>query len=386
LLITNSLPRRLTSWDPGWFFRDLIDARTFMWCSFHYWEPFSLRYSGLRIFPIRKVRSVVKVVGIVGVCAQERRRYARRLAAAHRWPIVEALRSVPPSRLAESLSAAVAGGALAPTLLFDAGDRWDAPELIGALGEGGTAGDDAARLAQLVAVVDVAHLFDDLEAGPRGERLVQDIEFASTVVLVNWQPLATSDLSMVMALVNHLAPHARLRPDQPAANLDLDLGAVRREQDGAGWTKLINGTFTPYMTDPRVGGFVYENVRPFHAGRLADGLEGDIGHGRYGRLVRSAGFCALASRPGRVAQWSQVGPIVGIEPLPLPDFSPLGASPPLAVGQELAVIGLDLDRPGLTRALDVCVLTDRELAEGPLAWMAYRDPLPEWDSVEVRRE
>jgi hypothetical protein len=329
---------------------------------------------------------VVNVVGIVGVCAQERRGYIRRLARAHRWPIVEALRSVPPSRLGESLNAAAAGGALAPTLLFDAADRWEAPELIGALGQGATADDGAARLAQLVAVVDVAHLFDDLEAC--GERLVQDLEFASTVVLVNWQPLATADLSLVMALVNHLGPQARLRLDQPAANLDLDLGVVEREQDAAGWIRLINREFAPYMTDPRVSGFVYENLRPFHAGRLADALDGDIGHGRYGRLVRSAGFSSLASRPGRLAQWSQVGSAVGLEPLPLPgaDLPPHRARPPLAIGQELAVIGVDLDRPGLTAALDACVLTDRELAEGPLAWLAYADPLPVWDSAEVWQE
>jgi G3E family GTPase len=276
-------------------------------------------------------------------------------------------------------------------VLFDAGNRWEATEIIGALAsEAGESG--VARLAQLVAVVDVAHFFDDLEAPfwdaedegratigatTRAERLVQDIEFASTAVLVNWQSLSTSELSTIMALVNHLGPHARLRLDQPAANLELDLGSIRREQDRAGWMGLINGEFTPYMTDPRVSGFVYEHVRPFHAGRLAAALDGDIGHRRYGRLVRSAGFCSLASRPGRLAQWSQAGAVVGFAPLPVP----APASPPLAIGQELALMGLDLDRPGLTDALDACVLTDEELAEGPLAWMAYEDSLPEWDSA-----
>lgn len=341
---------------------------------------------------------MVNIVAVLGVCGQERRRYARRLAYSHRWPILEALRSVPPSRLGETLSAAVAGGALASTVLFDAGGRWDAPELVGALG--GTAHDGGARLTQLVAVVDVAHLFDDL-ANPtddgadcgeaslsRAERLVQDLEFASTVVLVNWQPLSTADLSMVMALVNHLSPRARLRLDQPASNLQLDLSIIAKEQDAAGWMALINGEFIPYMTDPRVSGFVYENVRPFHAARLHSVLDGDIGHGRYGRLVRSAGFCSLASRPGRLAHWSQVGAVVGLEPLSQadPESSPASASTPLAIGQELAIIGLDLDRPGLTAALDACALTDEELAEGPLSWMAYDDPLPEWRNAATRRE
>ncbi|MEA5456383.1 GTP-binding protein [Sinomonas sp. JGH33] len=329
---------------------------------------------------------MVSIVAVVGVCAQERRGYARRLAAANRWPVVEALRSVPAGRLAETLATAIGNGPQCEAAVFDAAGRWDAVELIGAL-----AGDEAdghgaaggARLAQLVAVVDVAHFFDDLAdddgaeegASTAAERLVHGIEFASTVVLVNWEPLPTPDLSTLMALVNHLAPRARLRLDQPAANLELELGSVGREQDGAGWMRLINRDFVPYMTDSRVSGFVYEQMRPFHAGRLAEALDGDIGHGRFGRLVRSAGFCSLASRPGILAQWEQVGGVIGLEPLPA-----TGDGGMLAIGQELAVVGLDLDRDGLTSALDACALTDRELAEGPLAWMAYPDPLPRWAS------
>ncbi|WP_336857475.1 GTP-binding protein [Sinomonas albida] len=333
---------------------------------------------------------MVSVVAIVGVCEPEGRRYARRLATAHHWPLVEALRSVPSARLAASVEAAV-GGRGGTVAVFDAAGRWGSAELIGALGsagagsaEGSAADDGEARLAQLVAVVDVAHFFDDLadDAGAAEgattptERLVESIELATTVVLVNWEPLSTPDLSMHLALVNHLNPRARLRVDQPAASLDLELGEIARDQDGAGWMALINRDFAPYMTDRRVSGFVYEQVRPFHAGRLAAALEGEIGSGRYGRLVRSAGFCTLASRPGILAQWHQVGGVVGLEPL----AAPVGGGM-LAIGQELGVVGLDLDREGLVGALDACALTDAELAEGPFAWMAYEDPLPAWESV-----
>lgn len=283
-------------------------------------------------------------------------------------------------QLAVSVAAAVCGNADA--VIFDAAGRWDAVELIGALGRRGT-DDDGARLAHVLAVVDVAHFFDDLDddtgavegATTPAERLVHDVELATTVVLVNWEALSTPDLSALMSLINHLAPGARLRLDQPAAHLELELGEISREQDGAGWMQLINGEFTPYMTDARVSGFVYEQVRPFHAGRLEAALDGDLGHGCYGRLVRSAGFCSLASRPGIVAQWEQVGGVVSLEALPAPE----GVCP-LAIGQEIAVVGLDLDREGLVRALDASALTDVELAQGPLAWMAYEDPLPRWET------
>ncbi|WP_415856743.1 GTP-binding protein [Sinomonas sp. G460-2] len=337
---------------------------------------------------------MVGVVAIVGVCEVERRRYARRLATAHRWPLVEALSSVPRTRLADGIEAVV-GGRGGNVAVFDAAGRWEAAELIGVLGRSGTNGtagkhDGRARLAQLVAVVDVAHFFDDLadDAGAaegvttRAERLVETIEFATTVVLVNWEPLSTPDLSMQLALINHLNPRARLRIDQPATSLELELGEISRDQDAAGWMTIVNREFAPYMTDRRVSGLLYEQVRPFHAGRLAAALDGDIGHGRYGHLVRSAGFCALASRPGVLAKWSQVGGVVDLEPLP----GPGDGGGVFAIGQELGLIGLDLDAEGIAGALDSCALTDAELAEGPLAWMTYQDPLPEWGTgVRMRR-
>jgi hypothetical protein len=50
----------------------------------------------------------------------------------------------------------------------------------------------------------------------------------------------------------------------------------------------------------------------------------------------------------------------------------------LAFGQDLFIAGFDVDRVGLTRALDEVALRDDELLAGPDEWRTYPDPFPDW--------
>jgi G3E family GTPase len=89
-------------------------------------------------------------------------------------------------------------------------------------------------------------------------------------------------------------------------------------------------------------------------------------------VLRSKGFCWIASRPDRAAVWSQAGPNLTID----------GAQPwseiDVPAGQEIVVIGVRL-RPDMVRdLLDTALLTDAEVTAGPDAWRGYPDPLPEW--------
>ncbi|MDO9589838.1 MAG: hypothetical protein Q7J04_01690 [Microcella sp.] len=120
-------------------------------------------------------------------------------------------------------------------------------DLIGALADP----DGPTRLMAVVCVADAAHLVRDLQRDDyvaqasrenpsethhtaRALLTVTQLEFASTVILVNWQALSTPDLSTVMALVSHLNPHARLRLDH-AENDPLPLlHAHSAQYDGAG--------------------------------------------------------------------------------------------------------------------------------------------------------
>lgn len=131
------------------------------------------------------------------------------------------------------------------------------------------------------------------------------------------------------------------------------------------------------MTDLRVSAFRYEQLRPFHPGRLHELLETSFGGGAFGAVLRSAGFCRLASRPGVVGSWDQVGQMISLEPLTRDEQ---GQSELLALGQDIGFIGIDLDADALTTALDKATLSDAEFTAGLREWARFADPFPRWDA------
>ncbi|WP_241488101.1 GTP-binding protein [Leucobacter japonicus] len=341
----------------------------------------------------------INVIAIVGACVPERRAYASRVAERDRAMLLSAARlavAIDPIREAIALAPwAGSGGSVVVELPADI----RATEIIGAF----SSEPDDLRLTRVVCVVDASHLLTDLMRDDyvrargsalhvaRSELLVTQVEFASHIVLVNWEALSTPDLSTLMALANHLAPRARLSLQQGGDSLDGRAAsiaggathALESGQDGAGWIALLNSEFDPHMTDPRVSGFRYTHERPLHPGRLQRVLDQRIEPGEFGTVARSAGFCRLATRPATVASWDHVGRVIS--------FEPLGSGVSidaelLAIGQDLAFIGIDLDRDGLGSALDEAALTDAEFEAGPDAWLALPDPFPEWATADDAHE
>ncbi len=340
----------------------------------------------------------VGVIAVVGACRPERLRYARRLAAETNRMLIPAVRLVgspDPAR-----EAAVLSSWADPSV----GAVVELPEQVSATELIGTFADEAERalLGGLVCVVDASHIVDDLHrddyltirdidsglATPfvaRAHLTVVQIEYASTIVLVNWTTLASRELATVMALLSSLSPGARLRLHRDDIALDEPVSRYSAEQERAGWVRLLNGAFDPHMTDRRVVALRYEQLRPLHPGRLRRLLDDRVEAGEFGRVVRSAGFCRFATRPGIVAQWDHVGRVISFTPVAVDD--PVGEDEEtLALGQDLAIIGLDLDEEGLTEALDEASLTDEEFAAGPAAWRSSPDPFPRWTTATDRSE
>lgn len=324
-------------------------------------------------------------VVVVGACGPERVQYADRLAARIDWPRIPSPHLVVfADPTDEALRRAHAGGA---DVVIDLPSLVSAPDVLGSFAEP----DGAVDLVELICIADAAHLLHDLRrddwvrtGGPDDDTVsaralltVAQIEHASTVVLVGWEALPTPDLSLIMALVSHLSPRARLRLDRGPAD-DAPLVPMP-PTPRPGWVDVLNGEFDPHMTDIRVSALRYEQVRPVHPERLRRLLD-RMDAGEFGSVLRSAGFCRLATRPSRCGHWDHVGHMFTLAPLAadgdLTDDEEL-----LAVGQELAIIGLDLRHDALRSALDETALSDVELAAGPAGWAWFSDPFPVWASA-----
>lgn len=338
--------------------------------------------------------SAVEVVAVIGACAPERRAYAEGLASARGSTLVPAPLVESSPNLHDAIGLTTWPERVdAAVVEFPA--TASATELIGAL-----AADERSRLTGVVCVVDASHVLLDLHideyvtTGPAGEGAafvaqaqltVSQIEYASVVMIVNWETLETPEIATIMALLSHLSPRARIRLRHDHGAFGGPVLMYTDAQDRPGWVALLNDDFDPYMTDPRVGALRYENVRPFHPARLAELLDQRIEPGEFGHVVRSAGFCRLATRSHTAALWEHVGQMISLQPL-AGDATAEGEDELISVGQDLAFIGLDLDKPGLVAALDAAALTDAELSAGPRSWTGYADPFPAWAAATGRAD
>lgn len=332
----------------------------------------------------------IDVVAVVGACVPERHGYA------HRFADSTGRMLIPAERLARSHNPVHEAAALGPWAGSEMGAiaEFSSTVSVTEIISGLTGTGSVTRLTGIVCVVDAIHLLDDLAADDyvatghdslgrvtdctaRALLMVQQLEHASMIVLVSWEALSTPNLSTVMALVSHLSPSARLQLQRDDFTPIPEGLIFEAEQRRAGWMSILNGEADPHMTDSRVSGFRYEQLRPLHPGRLKELLDARIEQREFGHIVRSAGFCRLATRSNATLTWDHVGLTIAFH-LAAIDGGWRSGTELLAVGQDLAFIGLDLDRAAIAQAFDDAALTDEELAAGPQAWAAFEDPFPTW--------
>ncbi len=365
------------------------------------------------------VMAGIDAIAVVGLCAHERRRYAMDLAKARGYVFVPAEQTEQGIDAIDRLVGLLGMTADIRGFVLEYADDTACPEVIGAL----SAADSPAVLSDLVCVVDLTCLSGDLEEEDRCVRLVGQVEFASTLALLG--PIGREDpahesgdapaheFAEAVDLIAHLAPEAHRFVLDPGAVHEPVCWDFTHRPPSAGWTALLNSEFStpaypggawtddnqpggacPGTDDSvaelvglpstagsaRASGFRYEQARPFHPQRLQAVLTAALGDGCWGRIVRSAGFARLASRPYVTAHWDQTATRLMLAPLTAGPYLGEGAEL-LALGQELAFIGVDLDEPGLREALERAVLTDAELLAGPMAWLEYPDDFPAWDTA-----
>jgi G3E family GTPase len=253
--------------------------------------------------------------------------------------------------------------------------------------DGFTLGDHA-RLDTMVTVVDASTFLGeivrgeplaerDLQAGEGDSRsiadlLVDQVEFADVLVIGKTDLVSATALGTVEATVRRMNPAARIiRAEHGRVELSEVLGTglynPQAAAETAGWAEELAGGHTPETEEYGIRSLTYTADRPFHPERLDAALNGMRG------LLRSKGFCWVASRPTIAAVWSQAGPNLMFEPAAW--WSALDTPP----GQEIVFIGVKLDTDRMRALLDDALLTDAEFAAGPARWSGYPDPFPVWD-------
>ena len=318
----------------------------------------------------------IEAIAVVGLCAAERRRYAMGLARERGFVFVPAEQTEQGIEAIDRLVDLVGMTSGVHGFVLEYGEDADCAEIIGAL----SAPDTRAVLTDLVCVLDLACLRSDLDSEARAGALVAQIEFASTLALLAPDAADSAGAEAAIGLIAHLAPEAERFLLRDGAVHEPVCWQFGHRPPAAGWTAILNSEFRPPVRSGGVRACRFEQARPFHPQRLQAVLSAALGDGCWGRIVRSAGFAKLASRPYVTAHWDQAGTLLTLTPLSVEPL-PGGGPELLALGQDLAFIGFDLDETGLCEALDRAVLTDAELLAGPMAWLEYHDEFPAWDSA-----
>ena len=230
------------------------------------------------------------------------------------------------------------------------------------------------ELARGEVLTDLEIAAGDGDARSVADLLVDQVEFADVMLLNKTDLVSPQQLQTVETAIRRLNPTAKLIRTQHgvvdlAEVLDTDLFDPIAAANSPGWDEEIAEGHTPETDEYGIGSLVFRSDRPFHPQRLADALDGMQG------LLRSKGFCWIATRPTIAAIWSQAGPNLFIEPA---QYWSTADIPP---GQELVFIGVRIDRDGIRASLEAAVLDDAELAAGTNSWLRFPDPLPTWEAA-----
>ena len=272
-----------------------------------------------------------------------------------------------------------------------------------------------AQLDTMVTVVDAGNFFrdfgsmDDLSERQMGvdkndhriivDLLVDQVEFANVIIINKTDLIEPYDLEQLERLIRRLNPSAEiLRSRESQVPLDKVMGTglfqLSEAEASPGWLAVPRGEEESETDEYGISHFVYRRDRPFHAARFAQAMNGAFREGQpLQGVLRSKGLMWVASRNDWAYDWSHAGCSIRMNPAghwwaAVPkeewpqDETALAAIKAKVTGeygdrhQELVFIGHQIDEARIREALDQCLLTDSEFAQGADAWTEYDDPFP----------
>lgn len=269
-----------------------------------------------------------------------------------------------------------------------------------------------ARLDCLVTVVDACRFWHDFSSGEtlleRGQQagegdnrdvvdlLIDQIETCDILILNKCDLVDEEELHELEGVLRKLQPTAKFirstmgRVD-PREILNTGLFDFEKASQSAGWIRELElENHTPETEEYGIGSFVYRRRRPFHPERLAQFMREWPEE-----VVRAKGLVWIATAPDMAANLSQAGPSIQFGPagywltsLSEREREEMFAEEPELRSKwddvtgdritELVFIGIGMDRTGIERELDACLLTDEEMQ---MNWADFPNPLP-WFSAE----
>ncbi|CAG4999998.1 Putative metal chaperone YciC [Dyadobacter sp. CECT 9275] len=227
--------------------------------------------------------------------------------------------------------------------------------------------------------------------------LTDQIEFADVIILNKTDLVSRENLEELHAVIKALNPVARMIESSFSKVeirdiLHTKLFNYEKAEQSAGWIQELNknGTHLPETETYGITSFVFRDPRPFHPQRFWQYLSGNWPAG----IIRSKGLFWIASRPADALNWSQAGGSLRAEPAGV-----WWASMPLAQrlryqafienrtqiesgwgrfgdrSNELVIIGQDLDQHSITKELNLCLCTEKEIRDME-SGIKLKDPFP----------
>jgi G3E family GTPase len=279
-----------------------------------------------------------------------------------------------------------------------------------------------AELDTLVTVVDCENFlsdyetYDDLVDRDLGisdedhrnvvDLLIDQIEFATVIVLNKTDRIPVEQLEELKRFVHHLNPYAQMiESEYGQVDLKSVLGTGTYNEEWAeghpNWLAVPRGSEQSEVDEYGIESFIFEARRPFHPERFATALNFD--DGILAGVMRSKGYCWIATHHDEAFRWSQAGVSIKMDQdgpwmctVDESEWPEDEATRDWIRGtmekpwgdrrQELVFIGSEMDEVVLRSRLEECLLTDDEMRLTPAHWSLWDCPLPIPSMEEIMAE
>ncbi|RKN76979.1 GTP-binding protein [Ulvibacterium marinum] len=214
--------------------------------------------------------------------------------------------------------------------------------------------------------------------------LTDQVEFANVILLNKVDLVTEEELRNLYDMLHKLNPSARILPTK---NSEVPLREVLKTglfdfeeaETSAGWIQELQNDHVPETEEYGIGSFVFRNKRPFHPKRFLDYVNNHFPP----NVIRSKGLFWLSSRPDQALVWSTAGGSTKVDPagvwwasMPFSErinYASFVNNQKLIESEwatpfgdrkiELVLIGQHLDVPSITKQLEECLLSDREVID-----------------------